>query len=70
MIIDKGQWEQTELVEDGLDWNFEMEKMEYNPKSMFGDVGEKLSAFQKYQTEACLLLEQIRKKKVNVSSQF
>ena len=35
MIIDKGQWEQTELVEDGLDWNFEMEKMEYNPKSMF-----------------------------------
>ena len=36
--------------------------------------GEKLSTFQKYQTEACLLLEQRRpqwgKRKVNASSQF
>ena len=40
MIIDKGQWEQTELVEVGLDWKFEMEKMESNLKSMFDHVNK------------------------------
>ena len=43
-------------------------------KYFFRGDGEKLSIFQKYQTEACLLLEQRRphwrKRKVNASSQF
>ena len=43
-------------------------------KYFFRGDGGKLSIFQKYQTEACLLLEQRRpqwrKRKVNASSQF